>query len=75
LYYQSESTAYLAAINRAEKGMFTTIYKTTDTGKHWNPINKFDYMILNLELINCNLYGASRNIIIKNVDKADKADK
>lgn len=64
-------TGYISVIGRTAQGFQTTIYQTVNSGLDWSKINTIPEMIINLELVDGQLWGSGNNLVAKNIDKAD----
>jgi photosystem II stability/assembly factor-like uncharacterized protein len=60
---------YLSYSEGTKKGFESKIYQTTNSGIEWKEINSIPEMILNIELVNNELWASGYNVIVKNIDK------
>ena len=62
-------TGYISILNRTQNGMESKIFKTKDSGITWKNIATLPEMILNIELINDELWASGNNVVLKNINK------
>ena len=67
--FKDTETGYLSYLKRTNNGFESKIYQTTNSGESWKEINSIPEMILNLELVNSELWASGNNVVVKNVDK------
>lgn len=65
----SPEVGYLSVMQRSSEGISSRILKTADSGLNWKEVNSVPEMILNLELVNNELWGSGNNVVLKNIDK------
>ncbi len=66
----NNQTGYLSVLQRTSNGFESIIYKTSDSGLNWNQINSIPEMILNLELVNNELWASGNNVVLRNIDNS-----
>ena len=69
--FRNPQTGYISVLERTNNGFHSKIYQTINSGLDWIEINSIPEMILNLELINEELWASGNNIVLKNIDKKD----
>jgi len=62
-------TGYLAFSERTKSGFESKIYQTTNSGVKWTEINSIPEMILNIEIVNNEIWASGHNVVLKNIDK------
>jgi photosystem II stability/assembly factor-like uncharacterized protein len=60
---------YFALLKRTEHGYGSDIYHSTNSGQDWTLINSIPEMLLNIELVNGDLWASGHNVVLKNIDK------
>lgn len=69
--FTNSERGYLTYLERTSKGFVSKIYKTINSGVKWTEINSIPEMILNLEIVNNELWASGNNVVLKNIDKDD----
>lgn len=64
-------TGYISILNRTPNGMESKIYQTKDSGITWENIVTFPEMLLNIELINDEIWASGNNVVLKNINKVN----
>ena len=62
---------YLSFPERTIKGFESKIYQTINSGLIWTEINSIPEMILNIDIVNNELWASGNNVVVKNIDKDD----
>lgn len=62
-------TGYLALMERTKNGFESKILHTTNSGENWNEINHIPEMLLNIEIVNNEIWASGNNVVLKNIDK------
>lgn len=66
--FTNNQTGYLSVLQRTSTGFESIIYKTSDSGLNWNQINSIPEMILNLELVNNEVWASGNNVVLRNIN-------
>jgi len=62
---------YFSLLDRSNNGFESKIYQTTNSGVNWKEINSIPEIILNIEIVNNELWASGNNVVLKNIDKSN----
>ena len=70
MHFVDEQNGFISVLAKSKKGngYASHIYETKNAGEDWTKINELPDMILNIEVINNELWGSGNNVIVSNID-------